>query len=105
MLKEPTMYQAGFYSATMTYLNAVKAAGTTDADKVMAELKKTKINDMFAKGGYIRADGLMVHDMYVMQVKSPQESKYAWDYYKVVKVMDGEEAFGPITGLCPVAPK
>jgi branched-chain amino acid transport system substrate-binding protein len=105
MLKEPTMYQAGFYSATMTYLNAVKAAGTTDADKVMAELKETKINDMFAKGGYIRADGLMVHDMYVMQVKSPQESKYAWDYYKVVKVMDGEEAFGPITGLCPVAPK
>jgi len=105
MLKEPTMYQAGFYSATMTYLNAVKAAGTTDADKVMAELKKTKINDMFAKGGYIRADGLMVHDMYVMQVKSPQESKYPWDYYKVVKVMKGEEAFGPITGLCPVAPK
>jgi branched-chain amino acid transport system substrate-binding protein len=105
MLKEPTMYQAGFYSATMTYLNAVKAAGTTDADKVMAELKKTKINDMFAKGGYIRADGLMVHDMYVMQVKSPQESKYPWDYYRVVKVMNGEEAFGPITGLCPVAPK
>ena len=105
MLKEPTMYQAGFYSATMTYLNAVKAAGSTDADKVMAELKKAKINDMFAKGGYIRADGLMVHDMYVMQVKSPQESKYLWDYYKVVKVMNGEEAFGPITGLCPVAPK
>jgi branched-chain amino acid transport system substrate-binding protein len=105
MLKEPTMYQAGFYSATMTYLNAVKAAGSTDADKVMAELKKAKINDMFAKGGYIRADGLMVHDMYVMQVKSPQESKYLWDYYKVVKVMNGEEAFGPITGLCPVAPR
>jgi branched-chain amino acid transport system substrate-binding protein len=105
MLKEPTMYQAGYYSATMTYLNAVKSAGTTDADKVMAELRRTKINDMFAKGGYIRADGLMVHDMYVMQVKSPQESKHRWDYYKVVKVMSGEEAFGPITGLCPVAPK
>jgi branched-chain amino acid transport system substrate-binding protein len=103
--KPPTMAQAGAYSATMTYLNAVKAAGTTDADKVMAELKKTKINDMFTKGGYIRADGLMVHDMYVMQVKSPQESRYTWDYYKVVKVMNGEEAFGPITGLCPLAPK
>jgi branched-chain amino acid transport system substrate-binding protein len=101
----PTMSQAAYYSATMTYLKAVKAAGTTDSDKVMAELKKTKINDMFAKGGYIRADGLMVHDMYVMQVKSPQESKYPWDYYKVVKVMSGEEAFGPITGLCPLAPK
>jgi len=105
MQKEPTMDQAGYYSATMTYLKAVKAAGSTDSDKVMAELRKTKINDMFAKGGYIRADGVMVHDMYVMQVKSPQESKYPWDYYKVLKVMKGEEAFGPITGLCPLAPK
>ena len=103
--KEPTMDQGGYYSATLTYLKAVKAVGTTDPDKVMAELKKTKINDMFAKGGYIRADGVMVHDMYVMQVKSPQESKYPWDYYKVLKVMKGEEAFGPITGLCPLAPK
>src|ERR1700734_2116958 len=103
--KEPTMDQAGYYSATLTYLKAVKAVGSTDADKVMAELKKTKINDMFAKGGYIRADGVMIHDMYVMQVKSPQESKYPWDYYKVVKVMSGEEAFGPITGLCLLAPK
>ena len=103
--REPTMTQAAYYSATLTYLNAVKAAKTTDSDKVMAELKKTKINDMFAKGGYIRADGVMVHDMYVMQVKSPQESKYPWDYYKVLKVMKGEEAFGPITGLCPLAPK
>jgi branched-chain amino acid transport system substrate-binding protein len=105
MNKEPSMLQAGYYSATMTYLKAVAAAGTTDADMVMATLKKTKINDMFAKGGYIRADGVMIHDMYVMQVKSPRESKYPWDYYKVVKVMNGEEAFGPITGLCPLAPK
>jgi branched-chain amino acid transport system substrate-binding protein len=105
MSKEPTMDQAGAYSATLTYLKAVKAAGTTDPDKVMAELKKTKINDMFAKGGYIRADGAMIHDMYVMQVKSPQESKYPWDYYKLLKTMSGEEAFGPITGLCPLAPK
>jgi branched-chain amino acid transport system substrate-binding protein len=105
MKREPTMNQAGYYSATMTYLKAVKAAGTTDPDKVMAELKKTKINDMFAKGGYIRADGLMVHDMYVMQVKTPAESKYPWDYYKVIKKMSGEEAFGPITGACPLARK
>ncbi|HKD55166.1 MAG TPA: ABC transporter substrate-binding protein [Steroidobacteraceae bacterium] len=101
----PTMDQAGAYSATLTYLKAVKAAGTTDADKVMAELKRTKINDMFTQNGYIRADGAMIHDMYVMQVKSPQESKYPWDYYKVVKKMSGEEAFGPITGLCPLAKK
>ena len=103
--REPTMDQAGIYSATMTYLKAVKAAGTTDSDKVMTELKKMKINDMFAQGGYIRADGAMIHDMYVMQVKTPQESKYAWDYYKVIKKMGGEEAFGPVTGLCPLAHK
>jgi branched-chain amino acid transport system substrate-binding protein len=101
----PTMDQAGAYSATLTYLKAVKAAGTTDPEKVMAELKKARINDMFAKDGYIRADGVMVHEMYVMQVKTPQESKYPWDYYKVLKRMPGEEAFGPITGLCPLAPK
>jgi branched-chain amino acid transport system substrate-binding protein len=101
----PTMDQAGAYSATLTYLKAVKAAGTTDSDKVMKELKRMKIDDMFTHGGYIRADGAMIHDMYVMQVKSPQESKYPWDYYKVVKKMSGEEAFGPITGLCPLAPK
>jgi len=105
MRKEPTMNQAGSYSATLTYLKAVKAVGTTDSEKVMAELKRTKINDMFVDGGYIRADGMMIHPMYVMQVKTPQESKYPWDYYKVVKKMGGEEAFGPITGLCPLAPK
>ncbi len=103
--REPTMDQAGAYSATLTYLKAVKAAGTTDSDKVMAQLKKMKIDDMFTHGGYIRADGAMIHDMYVMQVKTPQESKYPWDYYKLVKKMSGEEAFGPITGLCPLARK
>jgi len=105
MKREPTMDQAGYYSATLTYLKAVKAVGTTDSDQVMAELKRTKIDDFFVKGGYIRADGVMVHDMYVMQVKSPGESKYSWDYYKLVKRMKGAEAFGPITGLCPLAPK
>jgi branched-chain amino acid transport system substrate-binding protein len=105
MKAEPTMDHAGAYSATMTYLKAVKVVGSTDPDKVMLELKKTKINDMFTKGGYIRADGVMVHTMYVMQVKSPQESKYPWDYYKVAKPMSGEEAFGPITGACALAPK
>jgi branched-chain amino acid transport system substrate-binding protein len=94
MKKEPTMDQAGYYSATMQYLKAVKTVGSTDPDKVMAELKKAKINDMFAKNGYVRADGLMIHTMYVMQVKTPAESKYPWDYYKVIKVMPGEEAFG-----------
>ena len=97
MKKEPTMNQAAYYSATLTYLNAVKAAGTTDTVKVMEQLKKAKINDMFTKDGYIREDGVMVHDMYVMQVKTPDESKYPWDYYKIVKKMPGEEAFGPLS--------
>jgi branched-chain amino acid transport system substrate-binding protein len=103
--REPTMDQAGIYSATLTYLKAVKAVGSTDSDRVMAELKRTRINDMFARDGYIRADGVMVHEMYVMQVKSPQESKYRWDYYKIIRKMNGEEAFGPVTGLCPLAHK
>src|SRR6266478_3632772 len=85
-----TENQAAYYSATMQYLNAVKAVGSTDSDKVMAQLKKTKINDFFAKDGSIRADGLMVHTMYVMQVKTPAESKYPWDYYKVIKTMTAE---------------
>jgi branched-chain amino acid transport system substrate-binding protein len=105
MKKEPTMNQAAYYSATMHYLKAVKAAGTTDPDKVMAQMKKTHVNDFFAKDGYVRADGLMVHPHYVMQVKAPAESKYPWDYYKVLKVMSGEEAYGPITGMCQFAPK
>jgi branched-chain amino acid transport system substrate-binding protein len=94
MHKEPTMTQAAYYSATLQYLNAVKAVGSTDADLVMAQLKKVKINDMFTKNGYVRTDGLMVHTMYVMQVKTPAESKYPWDYYKVIKIMPGEEADG-----------
>jgi branched-chain amino acid transport system substrate-binding protein len=103
MKKEPTMNQAAYYSATINYLNAVKAVNSTDADKVMAQLKKQKINDMFVKNGYIRADGVMIHDMYVMQVKAPSESKYPWDYYKVVKKMSGEEAFGPLSDTtCPL---
>ena len=103
MKKEPTMNQAAYYSATMNYLKAVKAIGTTDADKVMVELKQMKINDFFVKGGYIRADGVMIHPHYVMQVKTPAESKYPWDYYKVLKTMSGEEAYGPMTGLCKFA--
>ncbi|MDB5918207.1 MAG: transporter permease [Massilia sp.] len=93
MKKEPSMLQAADYSATMTYLNAVKTLGTDDPEKVMAQLKKTKINDMFAKGGEIRPDGRMVHDMYLMQVKTPAESKYPWDYYKVVATIPGAQAY------------
>ena len=93
MKKEPSMLQAGDYSAASNYLKAVKALGTDDADKVMAQLKKTKINDMFTKNGEIRPDGRMVHDMYLMEVKKPAESKYPWDYYKVVATVPGAQAY------------
>jgi branched-chain amino acid transport system substrate-binding protein len=89
----PSMLQAADYSATMHYLNAVKATGTDDADKVMEKMKSTKINDMFAKNGTIRPDGRMVHDMYLMQVKAPNESKYPWDYYHVRQTIPGDEAY------------
>jgi branched-chain amino acid transport system substrate-binding protein len=93
MKKEPSMLQAADYSATTQYLNAVKAIGSDDQDKVMAQLKKTKINDVFAKNGVIRPDGRMVHDMYLMEVKKPSESKYPWDYYKVVQTIPGDQAY------------
>ena len=89
----PSSVQAADYSVTQTYLKAVKATGTDDADKVLAHMHSTKINDMYAKGGYIRPDGRMVHEMYLMQVKTPAESKEPWDYYNVVTAIKGEDAF------------
>ena len=104
--REPTFIQAAHYSATTTYLTAVKAAGTTDPDKVMDELHKMKISDMFTEDGFIRADGLMEHSMYVIQVKKPSESKYPWDYYRVVQKMSGEQAFGKLAdSTCPLVKK
>jgi branched-chain amino acid transport system substrate-binding protein len=101
--REPTMTQAAYYSATITYLNAVKAVGSADPDKVMAQLRKTRIDDMFTSKGIIRPDGLMVHDMYIMQVKKPDESKYPWDYYRLVQTMPGDEAFGTLAdSACPL---
>ena len=90
--RRPTEIQAADYSATMNYLKAVQAAGTVDADKVMATWRGMKMDDFFAKG-QIRPDGRYVHDMYLVQVKSPKESKGTWDYYKMVKKLPGEEVF------------
>ncbi len=89
----PSSLQAADYSATAQYLAAVKAIGSDDADKVLAQMKKTKVNDFYAKGGYIRDDGTMVHDMYLMQVKSPEKSSEPWDYYNVVETFKGESAW------------
>jgi len=95
--REPTMTQAVYYSATLTYLNAVKSAKTTDSNKVMAELHKAKIDDMFTPNGTIRPDGLMEYEMYIRQVKKPSESKYPWDYYRLVETMPGDQAFGKLS--------
>jgi len=89
----PSSVQAADYSASLQYLQAVKAIGTDDADKVLAQMKKTKINDMYAKGGFIRDDGRMVHDMYLMQVKAPDKSVEPWDYYNVMETIKGDAAF------------
>ncbi|MDY7539715.1 ABC transporter substrate-binding protein [Undibacterium sp. RTI2.1] len=93
MKKMPSSLQAADYSATIQYLNAVKAAGSDDTDKVLAKMRATKINDMYAKNGSIRGDGSMIHDMYLMQVKAQADSKYPWDYYKVVQTIPGDQAF------------
>ncbi len=89
----PSSVQAGDYSAALEYLKAVKATGSDDADKVLAQMRKTPINDVFAKGGFIRGDGRMVHDMYLMQVKSPDKSTEPWDYYNVIQTIKGEAAW------------
>jgi len=89
----PSSLQAGDYSAATQYLSAVKAVGSDDADKVLAQLHKTKINDVFAKNGFVREDGRMVHDMYLMQVKTPAQSTEPWDYYNVVETIKGDAAW------------
>jgi len=93
MKKEPSMLQAGDYSAAAQYLAAVKAIGTDDSDKVMAKLKSTTIKDVFTNHGVIRPDGRMVHDMYLMEVKKQSESKYPWDYYKIAATIPGDQAY------------
>ena len=106
MKKKPNSNHASVYSATLHYLNAVKAAGTDDTASVMKKMRETPINDMFAKGGKVREDGRMVHDMYLFQVKSPAESKAPWDYYKLKGTVKGDEAFQSLANSrCPMFKK
>ncbi|EIJ44887.1 branched-chain amino acid ABC transporter periplasmic protein [Herbaspirillum sp. GW103] len=93
MKKMPSMFQAGDASAVGQYLKAVKAVGSTDADQVMDYLRKNRIDDFFTSNGVVRPDGRMVHDMYLMEVKKPSESKRPWDYYKLVQTIPGEQAY------------
>ena len=101
----PTMWQAGVYSSTMVYLNAIKEAGTDEPLKVAAKMREKPIEDFFARNGKLREDGLMVHDLMLVQVKSPEESKYPWDYYKILAKISGEEAFGPPDPACALGKK
>jgi branched-chain amino acid transport system substrate-binding protein len=90
----------------MHYLKAVASAGTDNAATVMARMKSTPINDFFAQNGRIREDGRMVHDMYLVEVKSPQESKKPWDYYKVKATIPADQAFLPLSkSVCPLTKK
>nr|WP_133772098.1 ABC transporter substrate-binding protein [Enterovirga rhinocerotis] len=93
----PTAAQAGEYSAVMHYLKAVQAAGTDSTDEVMAKMREMPVNDIFAKDGKVRADGAMVHPMYLVQVKKPSESKYPWDYLTIKQEVSAEEAFQPLS--------
>lgn len=103
MNKMPTMAQAGTYSAVMHYLKAVEAAGTDETAAVMTAMKKMPIKDFFSDDGKIREDGRMVHDMYLVQVKKPEESKAPWDYYKIIATIPGDQAFRPLSeGKCPL---
>ncbi len=102
----PTMVQAGQYSSTLHYLKAVKAAGTDDAAAVMKKMKETPVNDFFAKNAKIRDDGRLVHDFYLLQVKKPEESKNAWDYYTVKATIAANDAVIPAAKSdCPLLKK
>ncbi len=102
----PTQAQAGVYSAVMHYLKAIAATGTDEARAVVMRMKAIPVDDFFARGGTIRADGRMVHDMYLAQVKKPDESHYAWDYYKILHTIPGDQAFRPLgESECPLVDK
>src|SRR5690242_276855 len=105
MRKMPTMWQAGVYSSVTAYLNATKATGTDDPLKVTAEMRSHPINDFFSRNGKLREDNLMVHDLVLVQVKKPEESKEPWDYYKILAHIPGDQAFGPPDPACPLIKK
>ncbi|WP_238183086.1 ABC transporter substrate-binding protein, partial [Methylobacterium trifolii] len=103
MGKMPTDMQAGVYSSTLQYLKAVASAGTDETGAVMKVMKTLPVNDMFATDGKVRADGRMVHDMYLTEVKKPAESKYPWDYLKIVATIPGAETVIPLSkSACPL---
>jgi branched-chain amino acid transport system substrate-binding protein len=105
MNRMPTMWQAGVYSSVMHYLQAIKDSGTDDPIKVAAKMREKPIEDFFSRHGKLREDNLMVHDLWLVQVKTPEESKAPWDYYKVLATISGDDAFGPPNPECSLVKK
>jgi len=106
MGKMPTALQAGQYSAVLNYLRAVEKSGSDDVTEVMKTLREMPIRDAFARNAKLRADGKLIHDTYLVSVKSPAESKAPWDYYKIVKTVSGEDSFNPLSeSQCPLVKK
>jgi branched-chain amino acid transport system substrate-binding protein len=102
----PNALQAGLYSATMHYLQAVAKTGTDATGPVMQAMRAAPINDFFAHDGHIRADGVMVHDISLFRVKTPTESHYPWDYYQRITTIPGAEVFEPLANSkCPLVQK
>jgi branched-chain amino acid transport system substrate-binding protein len=102
----PTMLQAGMYSAMQHYLKAVKEAGTDEPKAVLAKMRELPINDFMTRNGRIREDGRVIRDMYLLQVKKPEESAGAWDYMRVLSAIPGEQAFRPLSqSECPLVKK
>ncbi len=106
MKRMPTMVQAGVYGAITHYLKAVQAAGSKDADAVMAKMREMPINDFMTHDGKLRIDGRVMRDMYLFEVKKPAELEYPWDYFKLLQTIPADEAFRPLNeGGCPLVPK
>lgn len=104
--KMPTMVHAGVYSSVMNYLKAAEAAGSVSGKAAIDKMRTMDINDFFARNAHLREDGRMVHDMYLVQVKTPEESKGPWDYYKVIRTIPGDQAFRPLDkSECPLVKK
>jgi branched-chain amino acid transport system substrate-binding protein len=92
----PTMTHAGVYSSVRHYLRAVQAAGTDNPVAIAAKMHELRVDDFFAKNGEVRADGRMTHDMFLVQVKRPEEARYPWDYYKILSTIPSSQAFRPL---------
>jgi branched-chain amino acid transport system substrate-binding protein len=99
----PTMWQAGVYSSVMDYLKVIQKIGTDEPLKVAEQMQARPVEDFFSRNGRLRSDGLMVHDLVLVQVKKPEESHYPWDYYHVLTHIPGDQAFGPPDPACPIA--